>query len=627
MPEPDLTIRAPAAGQTRAKWSSRRTLRARLLQALWVWREKGARHALKRAFLRLGYATLSYRDWIKINDTLSPKDLAQIRGRIKRMARQPLISLVLFIEEPTAAALRRAIDSVTAQLYDNWELRIAGYDANAADLGTILDDYVAADARIKLVATTADDFMPAANAALADCAGDFVGFVAVNDQLASHALYMLAEEINSCPEANLIYTDEDAIDDQGRRSSPQFKTDWNPDLFLSQNYLGQLTVYRRDLVAPTGFRAGFEGCEDYDFALRAIEQLAPATIRHIPFVLVHRNMPTVEAAKGSDITPRARRAVQDHLNRLGIRATVGASRSGNYNRVRRLLPEPPPRVSIIIPTRDRVEILRGAIESILKHTNYPNFEIVIVDNQSIEPEALSYLASLGELPQVRVLRFDHAFNHSAINNFATGRCQSPLFAFLNNDLLVINGDWLTEMVSQAMRPEVGAVGAMLYYPDDVIQHAGILLGLGGVAANCYSRLERGSTGYFCRAELMQNYSAVTAACLVTRAEVFAEVGGFNENDLPAPFNDVDYCLRLRERGYLVTWTPYAELYHLESVSRGDDMSPNKVDRFNRDRAYMARRWAHLLSNDPYYSPNLSLDEMPFTLSASSRVSRPWRSDG
>lgn len=626
MPEPDLTTRAAAAAQTRANWSSRSTLRARLLRVVWMWREKGARYALKRAFLRLGYATLSYRDWIKINDTLSPEDLAQIRERIKRMARRPLISLVLFIEEPTAVALRRAIDPIAAQLYDNWELRIAGYDAKAAGLGTLLDDYVAADARIKLMSNTGDDFVAAANAALADCAGAFVGFVGVNDHLAPHALYMLAEEINSYPEASLIYTDEDTIDDQARRSSPQFKTDWNPDLFLSQNYLGQLTVYRRDLIAPIGFRAGFEGCEDYDLALRAIEQAAPAAIRHIPYVLVHRNMPAVDAASAERGRQNSRRALQDHLDRRGIRAAVEAGEKEIYFRVRRMLLVPPPRVSIIIPTRDHVDLLQGVVESILDKTKYSNYEIVIVDNQSAEPAALAYLASLARRPNIRILHFEHAFNHSAINNFAAKQCQSPILAFLNNDLLVIGGDWLAEMVSQTMRPEVGAVGAMLYYPDDVIQHAGIIVGFGGVAANCYNGHNRGAAGYFSRARLLQNYSAVTAGCLLTRANVFSEVGGLNETDLPVAFNDVDYCLRLRERGYLVTWTPYAELYHLESVSRGDDMSPVKVDRFRRDQAYMTKRWAEVLSNDPYYSPNLSLDEMQFALAASPRLRRPWKSD-
>jgi GT2 family glycosyltransferase len=624
MPESDLTSLAHASDEARAKWSSRRRWRTRLLRIVWLWREKGARYTLKRALLRLSHVTRYNENWIRANDTLSPRDIAQIHSRIKQLQRRPVISLVLLIESPPAAALRCVIDSVCAQLYENWELRLAGHSSNGSDIRALLDSYAGIDARIKVITDDVSGMIRAGNAGLADTTGNFVGFLGQTDQLAPHALYMIAEEINSYPDVSLIYTDEDMIDDQGRRVSPHFKTDWNPDLFLSQNYFGHLTMYRRDLIAPTGFRAGFEGCEDYDLALRIIEQVAPATIRHVPYVLVHRKLPAVEAAIEPIVALSARRALQDHLDRLKIHATVEASRSGNYHRVRRMLPIVPPRVSIIIPTRDHVELLRGAIESILKQTNYPNYEIVIIDNQSADSGALSYLASLAEHPHIRVLRFDRAYSHSAINNFAAEQCQSPVLAFLNNDLLVVDGNWLTEMVSQAIRSEVGAVGAMLYYPDDVIQHAGILVGFGGVAVNCYSGLKRGSTGYFHRAELLQNYSAVTAACLLTRATVFAEVGGFNESDLPLTFNDVDYCLRLRERGYLVTWTPYAELYHLESVSRGDDMSPSKIDRFRRAQAYMAERWENVLSVDPYYNPNLSLTEKLFEVSEKPRCSPPWR---
>jgi GT2 family glycosyltransferase len=620
MPESDLTSFAHASANS----SSRRRRRTRLLRILWLWREKGARYTLKRALLQLGYVTRYNENWIRANDTLSQRDLTQIHARIKELQCRPVISLVLLIESPDPVALRRAVDSVCAQLYENWQLRIAGNSLKRPDIRALLDSYAEVDARIKVIADDVSGLIGAGNAGLAHATGDFIGFIGQGDQLAPQALYMIAEEINSHPEASLIYTDEDMIDDRCQRSSPQFKTDWNLDLFLSQNFFGHLTLYRRDLIDPAGFRAGFEGCEEYDLSLRAIEQAAPATIRHVPYVLVHRKALTANAAIEPVASVNARRAIQDHLDRLGTSATVEASRSGNYYRVRRMLPKSPPRVSIIIPIRDRVELLQGVIESILKKTDYPDYEIVVVDNQSSDPSTLSYLSYLIEHPHIRVLRFDHAYSHSAINNFAAKQCQSPVLAFLNNDLLVINGDWLTEMVSQAVRSEVGAVGAMLYYPDDVIQHAGILVGFGGVAVNCYSGLKRGSQGYFDRAELLQNYSAVTAACLLTRATVFAEAGGFNEADLPLTFNDVDYCLRLRERGYLVTWTPYAELYHLESVSRGDDMSPSKIDQFRKAQAYMAKRWANVLSSDPYYNPNLSLSEKPFEVSDRPRRSPPWR---
>lgn len=580
---------------------------------------------MERALLRLGHRSRKYEDWIRANDTLSLQDITAIDARIKKLPSQPLISLVLELNAPSISTLRGVLDSVFAQLYRNWELRIEYTNSAEADCRALLESCATADSRIKLVAGGVGSLASARNAALDNVTGDFIGYLEQFDQLAPHALYLIVEEINSNADASLIYTDEDRIDDRGRRCSPRFKTEWNPDLLLSQHYFGNLTIYRRELIERTRFRPGFEGSEDYDFALRAIEQVGPATIRHVPYVLVHRKLPR-EHAMIPSVAASARRALEDHFKRLGISATVEPSRSGYFYRVRRLLPAVPPRVSIIVPTRDRVELLRGLIDGVLMKTTYPDYEIVIVDNQSTEPETLSYFASIAEHPLVRILRFDSAFNYSAINNFAARQCQSPILAFLNNDLLIISDDWLSEMVSQALRPEVGAVGAMLYYPNDTIQHAGIITGFGGVAVNCYNSLERGSTGYCNRTELIQNYSAVTAACLLTRAEIFSAVGGFNERDLPVAFNDVDYCLRLREQNYLIAWTPYAELYHLESVSRGDDMAPGKIERYRRDQAFMNKRWGHVLSNDPYYSPNLSLDEKPFALSALPRLRRPWKAN-
>lgn len=624
MPKAHPRSSIQASDRSRAKWSSQRRWRAAFFRLLWLWQEKGTHYAFKRALLRLGNRRLSYANWIKNNDTLTAQDLLQISERIEQLPRLPLITLVLLIEDPIVATLKRVIDSVQGQLYENWQLYIANHSLNAPEVRALLTDYAGSDARIRLVANEVCGMAHAGNAALAAATGEFIGLLREHDRLAPHALYLIIEEINSCPNVNLIYTDEDIIDSQAQRSSPSFKTEWNPDLILSQNYIGHLVVFRGDLIKNLGFRAGLEGYDDYDLVLRAIEQIPPTTIRHVPYVLVHRELPSNKSGLADGNALNAQRALRDHLGRLGIGATVEPSRNGKYFRVRRISPNPLPRVSIIIPTRDHVELLRGAVESILSKTRYSNYELVIVDNQSVDVEALAYLDHLSEITNIRVLHFDDAFNHSAINNFAAKHCQSPVLAFLNNDVQIIDENWLGEMVSQAVRPEVGVVGAMLYYPDDTIQHAGIILGFGGVAANCYSGLNRNSAGYLPRVELIQNCSAVTAACLLTRADVFALVGGFNADDLPVAFNDVDYCLRLRERGYLVTWTPYAELYHFESVSRGDDMSPSKIDRFRRDQAYMAKRWGQALANDPYYNPNLSFDSVPFTPAAVSRLRRPWK---
>jgi GT2 family glycosyltransferase len=599
------------------------------MRVFWLWQERGFAYVLKRALLRLRGPQQYDPDWIKAHDRLSGSDVDSIRLRIARLRRRPLFSVVIAVENVSAEGLRGAVDSLLAQFYDRWELRIVGDAATPGDLAHALRADAGRDSRITFVKAASAGIAEAGNAAFTAAAGEFIMRLDPNGRLAPHALYLVAEEINASPDANIIYTDEDKIDDQGRRFEPKFKTDWNPDLFLSHNYFGHLVAYRRELIGEIGgFSPPFEGAEDYDLALRAIERIASATIRHVPFVLYHHRSveqsPFVDGPAVRSADPQARRALEEHLARSGIASTVEPSRSGANFRVRRTLPAAPPRVSLIIPSRDRADLLRGVVGSILERTDYPDYEIVVVDNRSTEADAIAYLAGLAQQPRVRVLQYEQPFNFSAINNFAASHCTSPILGLLNNDLLVIGAHWLTEMVSHAVRPEVGAVGAMLYYPDDTIQHAGIIAGFGGSAINCFAGLPRGSPGYCSRAELVQNYSAVTGACLLTRADVYAEVGGLNEGRLAVAFNDVDYCLRLRERGYLVTWTPYAEFYHLESASRGDDMASDKVGRFRGERAFLAERWATVLPHDPYYNPNLSRYEGLFQLGEDTRTRRPWR---
>jgi GT2 family glycosyltransferase len=523
--------------------------------------------------------------------------------------------------------LAAAIETVRRQLYPYWELCITGDGASAVGVRPLLESYAARDPRIRVQPLAGQGGgSEAVNDALAMAQGEFIALLDPGDLLAPHALYLMAEELNAAPGAHLIYSDEDSIDRHGRRSDPHFKTDWNPDLFLSWNYLGRLTMVRRKLIlAAGGFRLGFEGGEEYDLLLRIIERIPPVSIRHTPFLLYHRRKVDSPAASVRNQTPAeaSRHALRDYLARSGIAATVESGRSFGTHRVRRALHNPPPTVSLIIPTRDRASLLKAAVESILARTDYPDFEIVVVDNQSTEPDALAYLAALTGRPRVRVLRYERPFNYSAINNFAVQQCRNPVIGLLNNDVVVISAGWLTEMVSHAVRPEVGAVGAMLYYPDDTIQHAGILVGVNGVAINCFGGVRLGTPSYFGRAELIQNYSAVTGACLVTRAGVYAEVGGLNETDLTVAYNDVDYGLRVRQRGYLVTWTPYAELYHLEAATRGDDLSRARYERFVREQEYMRARWPEVMAHDPYYNPNLSTEQKAFWLARKPRARRPW----
>ncbi|MEI8396514.1 MAG: glycosyltransferase family 2 protein [Rhodospirillaceae bacterium] len=613
--QPGLLLRATSRGLS--------LLRGGGLRAL-LDREHSRRHELKPN---------DYRTWISRHDLLTESDRIAIREHGAHLPLRPLISVIMPVYNTPPAYLRAAIESVLGQLYDRFELCIADDCSTDPAIRPLLEDYAARDSRVKLVFRTENGHISqASNSALELAQGEFIALLDHDDVLTPHALYMVSVEINRHPDVGIIYSDIDKIDIAGRRCDPYFKSSWNPDLILSQNYFNHLTVYRRSTaVAAGGFRVGFESSQDYDLALRMIERTPGPAIRHIPFVLYHwRAIPgsvALSLDQESYATERARQAITEHLARCGIAATVEPSPSGCFHRVRRQVPEPAPRVSLIIPTRDRLELVRGAVDSILNHTDYPNYEIIIVDNQSSDPATLAWFRSLDAHMRVRVVRYDAPFNYSAINNFAVAHGVGDIVGLINNDILVIDRDWLSEMVSHAVRPEVGAVGALLYYPNDTVQQAGIILGVGGVAVNGHVDLPRGETGYFGRAELIQNYSAVTAACLLSRTVVYREVGGLDEANLAVAFNDVDYCLRVREKGYLITWTPHAQMYHLESATRGDDMAPEKRKRFDSEVRYMIKRWGESLRFDPYYNPNLTLTGTAFERSDQPRRERPWQARG
>ncbi len=440
---------------------------------------------------------------------------------------------------------------------------------------------------------------------------------------------MVVEELNRHPDADLIYSDEDKIDESGRRYGPYFKPDWNPDLFYSQNMICHLSVYRASILKKMGgFRLGYEGSQDYDLAVRFVEQTFPDRIRHIPHVLYHwRAIPGSSALTPNekDYTQEAaRRAIRSHFERKNIPVKVTEAPGTTFHRIVYPLPEDPPLVSLIIPTKDKVGLLRGCVDGILNKTDYHNIEVIIVDNRSEEAETLSYLEEVQADPRVRIVNYDGSFNFSAINNMAVRQSRGEIIGLINNDIVVISPGWLAEMISHALRPEIGAVGAKLYYADHTIQHAGVIVGLGGVAGHGHKRFSGNDPGYFFRAKLVQNLSAVTAACLVLRREVFEEVGGFDEKNLSVAFNDVDFCLRIRERGYRNLWTPYAELYHLESASRGPEETLEKQARFRNEVLYMKSRWGQALLHDPYYNPNLTLDREDFSLAFPPGVSKPWK---
>jgi len=569
-----------------------------------------------------------YRRWIKVYDTISRSDQRQIRAHLSTLKQQPLISIVMPVHNPKGNELREAIESVRAQIYPNWELCICDDASTAPQVARILKRYASLDRRIQVCRREINGGIAvASNDALLLASGDFVALLDQDDVLAETALYFVALEINHQPEAQLIYSDEDKLDTVGRRSNVHFKPDWNWQLFLAQNFFSHLGVFKTELIKRVGFRAGFEGSQDYDLVLRCAEQVEPRHIRHIPRVLYHWRMSEKSAALNFNAKPRARgaaiKAVEEHLARRKIAAEVTSSGDEDFRRIRYALPNDKPRVSILIPTRDLVEMLQPCVESILEKTTYPNFELVLIDNETRQPESLGLLDRIVAEPRVRVVRSPGEFNFGRLNNFGVAQVDSEFVALLNNDLTIITPDWLGEMVSQALQPGVGAVGARLLYPDDRIQHAGVILGGGGVAAHAHKGLPRANHGYFSRAILAQELSAVTAACLLVRRRVYLEVGGFDEEHLTVAFNDVDFCLRLGQRGYRIIYTPYAELYHFESASRGLEDTVMKNRRFEEEINYMHEKWGALLERDPAYNPNLSLAAAGFTLASPPRLTNPW----
>ncbi len=575
------------------------------------------------------WAIGDYATWIRKYDRLSSSDRREIRAHIERLAAKPLISIVMPVYNPSAAHLSAAIESVRAQLYPRWELCMVNDASPVKHVDRILARYAKRDARIKIRRRAENGGIAAAsNDALALTTGDFVALLDDDDVLAPAALYFVACEINAHPEAQLIYSDEDKLDTTGRRGNAHFKPDWNSSLFLAQNFFSHLGVFAADLIKSVGFRAGFEGSQDYDLVLRCIEKIEPAKIRHIPRILYHWRMSEKSAALNFNAKPHARaaaiKAVTEHLARRKIAAEVTSSGDEDFRRIRYTLPNDKPHVSILIPTRDLLEVLQPCVESILQKTTYSNFDLVLIDNDSRAPESLRFLQQIESEPRVRVLRFPGEFNFSQLNNFGVARVASEFVALLNNDLTVITPDWLDEMVSQALPPDVGAVGGRLLYPDDRIQHAGVILGGGGVAAHAHKGLPRSNHGYFSRAILVQELSAVTAACMLVRRKAYLEAGGFDEEHLAVAFNDVDFCLRLRERGYRIIYTPYAEFYHFESASRGLEDTVRKNQRFEAEIKYMHDAWGDTLQHDPAYNPNFSLASAGFTLAFPPRASLPWR---
>lgn len=568
-----------------------------------------------------------YQEWIKRYDTLDDAARQRIRDRIGSFPRAPRISVVMPVYDPPLRMLDEAIRSVRNQLYPEWELCITDDASKNQAVRELLARHAAEDRRIRVAYHKQNSHISAAsNTSLEMATGEFVALLDHDDLLSEQALFWVAEVIHRYPDAGVIYSDEDKISESGLRYDPYFKCDWNYDLFLSQNMISHLGVYGTELIRRIGgFREGLEGSQDYDLVLRCIEQLDPSRIIHIPRVLYHWRTHSDSTARSAEAKPyaylAAERALNDHLARKGVAAQAERHPNIGFYRIRYSMPERSPLVTLIIPTRNSLHLIRQCLISILRRTDYPNYEILVVDNGSDDPQTLAYFDTIRSDPRLRIVQDDGPFNYSTLNNRAVQMAQGELVGLINNDIDVISGEWLTEMVSIALQPGVGAVGARLLYPDGTLQHGGVVLGLGGVAGHSHRHLPKGHNGYFARAMLQQTFSAVTAACLVVRRSIFLEVGGLEEKNLPVAFGDVDFCLRVREAGYRNVWTPYAELYHHESASRGCEDTPEKRARFAGEVRYMQERWGSLLQNDPAYSPNLTLDRDDFSYAWPPRVSR------
>lgn len=522
---------------------------------------------------------------------------------------QPRFSLLMRIDPTRPAGARRSLQSVRAQSWGRWQLCIAHPRGLAAGPLADLRALAAGDPRVVLVPCEGASASSAWLAGLAAATGSHCARLECGDQLAAHALRDVAAALGQHPTAGFVYSDHDAIDDEGQRCDPRFKQDWSPDLACQRDAMLYLAVIDRVLLADMESHAGGD---PFDVVLRACDACGPDRIVHVPRVLYHRAQGSPRVA--DDVA--GLKALQAHLVRHGQCGRASLVAKGVY-RVAYPLPDPAPLVEVLIPTRDQRKLLARCMEGVLERTRYPNLRVRIIDNDSRDPGTLELLAQLARNPQVTLRHAPGAFNFSRIINQAARESDAQVLCILNDDVLVLEPGWLEEMVSHALRPAIGAVGAMLRFPDGSVQHGGVVTGVGGVAGHVHYRLPPDEIASCPQLATVRNYTAVTAACMVVRRDRFLQVGGFDEG-LPVCYNDVDFCLRLRAEGYFNAWTPFAELAHHESATRGPDDTPMKRARHQREFARMLTRWGDRLNRDPAYNPNLSLYGEPFELAHAPR---------
>ena len=536
----------------------------------------------------------------------------------RRFAENILISIAVPVYHTGEIFLREMIDSVVAQSYRNWELCIANAGPDDEKVNAILKEYAAKDARIHVKNLEKNEGIGKnTNRAFEMANGQYVALLDHDDLLAPDALFEVACAVEKS-HPDIIYSDEDKVTgNEKEHTQPHFKPDFNIDLLRANNYICHLLVIKKTLIDKVGgFSEGFDGAQDHDFIFRCSDNAKE--IVHIPRILYHWR--THQASTADNPASKlyayeaGMRAVKENLKRNGEEAEVTQSKDYGFYRVIYKVKERS-LVSIIIPNKDNRDILKKCIDSILQKSTYDNYEIIVVENNSTEPETFDYYKKIEKDDRIRVIKWEKDFNFSAINNFAVKHANGEYIIFLNNDIEVKTPSWVEGMLGNAQRSDVGIVGCRLIYPDNTIQHAGVVIGIGGIAANIFTNLPAARSGYMHRASTQVDYSAVTAACMMISKSLFERIGGFEEK-LTVAFNDIDLCLRVREQDYLVVYDAYVEMIHYESKTRGSEDTEEKVRRFQSEIEYMRTRWIDILKNgDPYYNPNLTLSKWNFSLRA------------
>ena len=570
--------------------------------------------------------------WVRLHERFEPEEVPYgpwyeqyiptreelEKQRKKKWNYGPKISIIVPAYKTPEAFLRQLMDSLLAQTYANWELCIANASPEDASMEYVLKEYAKKDSRILWKKLEENKGIAEnTNEAFAMATGEFAGLLDHDDLLAPNALYEVAKALETEPDIDVLYTDEDKVrgDEVLEHFQPHLKPDFNIDLLRSNNYICHFFVVRKSLLEKTGgFRREYDGAQDYDFIFRCTQ--AAGKIHHIPEILYHWRTHQSSTADNPESKLYAfeagKRAIEENLRQNGLIGEVSHTKDYGFYRVKYPV-QGEPLVSIIIPNKDAKEDLEKCIQSILEKSSYTNYEILIVENNSTGEEIFSYYKELSGNSKIRLLRWKREFNYSAINNYGAKKAKGDYLLFLNNDTEVISPDWIEEMLGFCQRPDTGIVGARLYFGNNTVQHAGTVIGIGGIAGHMFTDMPRERSGYMHKAAIIQDLSAVTAACMMVKRQVFEEVQGFEEQ-LSVAFNDVDFCLRVREKQYLVVYDPYVELYHYESKSRGAEDSKEKVRRFQSEIEFMRCRWETLLKKgDPYYNRNLSLVKWNYSL--------------